>query len=193
MAGQRASTPTSEAPDQLRPRGRARGAQLPAPRRGADTPLPDQGQAPARRAARSRAGTRTRRPNPGATVLAALGLPVIGAFTDELLGSAPGGVFTVLTVLGTAAAGWLATRAGWWWVLTAVAPVVLGCTAGAELLANRAQYANTKALATGAAKWAVHGFPVMAYALGAALLVIVLRVVLEHRQRPERQKRSRRG
>ncbi|WP_329567911.1 DUF6542 domain-containing protein [Kitasatospora sp. NBC_01266] len=193
MAGQRASTPTS---DQLRPRSRARGAQLPAPRRGPDAPPPGAGQASAGRAAgRSRTGsrTRTRRPNPGATVLAALGLPVIGAFTDELLGSAPGGVFAVLTVLGTAAAAWLATRAGWWWVLTAVAPVVLGCTAGAELLADREKYADTKALATGAAKWAVHSFPVMGWALAGAVLVIAARIVLERNQRPEQQKRSRRG
>lgn len=134
------------------------------------------------------------------TALAALGLPVIGAFTDELLGSAPGGVFTALTVLGTAAAAWLATRNGWWWVLTGVAPVVLACTAYAELLAHRDKYGDTKAVATGAAKWAVHAFPVMGWAIGAAVLVIALRLVREKnarskpaRERRGRQKESRRG
>ncbi|MCX4746582.1 hypothetical protein OG455_13795 [Kitasatospora sp. NBC_01287] len=191
MAGQRASTPTGDVPEQAQPRTRARAARLPAPRRGADAAPPTRARARAaagRAAGRSRSGSRTRRPNPGATALAALGLPVVGAFSDELLGSAPGGVFTALTVLGTAAAAWLATRAGWWWVLTGVAPVVLASIAGAELLADRGGYGNAKALATGAAKWAVRGFPVMAAALAAALLVIVLRIVLE-----QKQKRSRRG
>ncbi|WP_329583573.1 hypothetical protein OG500_25180 [Kitasatospora sp. NBC_01250] len=200
MAGQRAGSPIGEAQDQAHSRTRARGAQLPSPRRGADTPLPDRPSA-GRAAARSRAGApRSRRATPGATALAALGLPVIGAFTDELLGSAPGGVFTVLTVLGTAAAAWLATRNGWWWVLTGVAPVVLGCTAGAELLAHRDKYADTKSVATGAARWAVHAFPVMGWAIGAAVLVIVLRLVREKNARSKsaregrgRQKESRRG
>ncbi|MGF1432334.1 DUF6542 domain-containing protein [Kitasatospora sp. LaBMicrA B282] len=204
MAGQRASTPTGEAADRLRPRTRARGTRLPSPRSGADAPLPTPtpaGRAAGRTRVTARTRTRTRRPNPGATLLAALGLPLIGAFADELLGSAPGGIFTMLTVLGTAAATWLATRAGWWWVFSAIAPVVLGCTAGAELLAHGDQYADTKALATGAAKWAVHAFPVMGLALGAAVVVVALRLVQDRRQlvqdrrqaRAQEQKRSRRG
>ncbi|GAB2743629.1 DUF6542 domain-containing protein [Kitasatospora kifunensis] len=203
MAGQRASSSIGEAQDQAHPRARARGAQLPSPRRGADAPLSDQtSAAPAgRAAARSRAAApRARRATAGMTMLAALGLPVIGAFTDELLGSAPGGVFTTLTVLGTAAAAWLATRNGWWWVLTGVAPVVLLSTAGAELLAHRDKYGDTKAVATGAAKWAVHAFPVMGWAMGAAVLVIMIRLALEKnarskpaRERRGRQKENRRG
>jgi hypothetical protein len=116
----------------------------------------------------------------------AVGLPVFGALADELRGSPPAGIFAVLTVLGAGSAAWLASRAGWWWVISAIAPVVLGTTAGVELLARPDRYADTQALATGAAKWAVHGFPVMVTALAAAGTAIGLRLRLERGSRPRR-------
>ncbi|GAA1975723.1 DUF6542 domain-containing protein [Kitasatospora viridis] len=170
MAGQRSSSLTDDSPR----RARARAA-LPAPRRGPDGPAPDRrrGRPP------GRTRTRTRRPAPRAVLTGSLVLPVLGALLDELRGAAPGGVFAVLTVLGAVGAAWLATRAGWWWVLTAIAPVVLASTAGAELLAGREDYGDVKALAAAAAKWAVHGFPVMVSALLAAAAAVGLRLWLE--------------
>ncbi|MFE9428421.1 DUF6542 domain-containing protein [Kitasatospora sp. NPDC006697] len=167
MPGPRSSAPTTD----TRGRSRARAA-LPGPRRGPDGPV-----GRARPAGRARG--RTRRPAPRAVLTGSLVLPVLGALLDELRGVAPGGVFALLTVLGAVGAAWLATRAGWWWVLTAVAPVVLASTACAELLGRRDAYPDDKALAAGAAKWAVHGFPVMAAALLAAGAAVALRVLLE--------------
>jgi hypothetical protein len=66
-------------------------------------------------------------------------------------------------------------------VLSAVAPVVLATYGGAEYLAHRDRYAATKSIATGAARWASTAFPTMGYALGAALLVIVVRLVRERK------------
>ncbi|MFJ8627830.1 DUF6542 domain-containing protein [Kitasatospora sp. NPDC093550] len=108
--------------------------------------------------------------------MAAVGLPAAGAAVSELSGPGMGLAFTLAAVLGTGLAAALSTRNGWWWVLAASPLVVLGVTAAAELLANRELYQG-KALATGAAKWVVHGFPVMAQAAAAALLVIAVRLV----------------
>ncbi|MEE1788990.1 hypothetical protein PUR71_39735 [Streptomyces sp. SP17BM10] len=111
----------------------------------------------------------------------ALLLPALGAAFDELSGPGMGFAFAAGAVLGTALAAALSTRNGWWWVLCASPPVVLGVTAAAELAANGDAYRG-KALATGSAKWVVHGFPVMAAAAGAAALVIVVRVILDGRK-----------
>ncbi|MFE3501249.1 DUF6542 domain-containing protein [Kitasatospora sp. NPDC059146] len=113
--------------------------------------------------------------------MAALGLPLVGAVVDEFSGPGMGLAFAVCAVLGTGVAAGLSTRRGWWWVVAASPLVVLGVTAAAELAANGDTYRG-KALATGAAKWVVHGFPVMAQAAVAALLVIVARVVLDRRR-----------
>ncbi|MEU9041844.1 MULTISPECIES: DUF6542 domain-containing protein [unclassified Kitasatospora] len=113
--------------------------------------------------------------------MAAVGLPVVGAAISELSGPGMGLAFSLTAVLGTGLAAALSTRNGWWWVLAASPPVILGVTAAAELAANRELYQG-RGLATGAAKWVVHGFPVMAEAAAAALLVIVVRVVRDRRR-----------
>jgi hypothetical protein len=140
------------------------------------------------RAANRRAGGRGQRPaapqggNGRKAALFALGLPVLGAAVDELVGSGIGLVFAVCTVLGTALAALVSSRPGWWWVTTAPPIVVLAATAGAEMLVHGDKYQG-KALATGAAGWAIHGFPVMASAVGAALLVVVIRIARDGRGR----------
>ncbi|GAB7181381.1 hypothetical protein ATKI12_1212 [Kitasatospora sp. Ki12] len=111
----------------------------------------------------------------------ALGLPLAGAAVDEVSGPGMGLAFAVCAVLGTGLAAALSSRNGWWWVLATSPLVVLGATAAVELAAHRDRYQG-KALATGGAKWVVHGFPVMAEAAAAALLVIVVRLV-RHRRR----------
>jgi hypothetical protein len=120
----------------------------------------------------------------GTAVLLAVGMPVAGGLADELLGLGVGGWGLLLcTVIGSAGAAWVCSRAGWWWVLPAPPPIVLAVTAGSEFLAHSEQYKDSKALATGAAKWAISGFPIMLYAMGAALLVILVRVVRDRRSR----------
>ncbi|MFJ9769759.1 DUF6542 domain-containing protein [Kitasatospora sp. NPDC101157] len=111
----------------------------------------------------------------------AVGLPLVGAVVDELSGPGMGVAFAVCAVLGTGLAAGLSTRRGWWWVLAASPLVVLGVTAAVEFSANSEKYRGN-ALATGSAKWVVHGFPVMAQAAVAALLVMVARVVMDRRR-----------
>ncbi|MFJ9692826.1 DUF6542 domain-containing protein [Kitasatospora sp. NPDC101183] len=114
-------------------------------------------------------------------MLLALGLPLVGAGIDEASGPGVGWAFALCAVLGTGAAAAVCTRRGWWWVLACSPVVVLGVTAVVELLANRDKYQG-KALATGAAKWLVHGFPVMAQAATAAVLVIAVRAIRNRRR-----------
>ncbi|MFD5464422.1 DUF6542 domain-containing protein [Kitasatospora sp. NPDC127059] len=101
---------------------------------------------------------------------------------DELSGPGMGLVFALCAALGTGLAAALCTHRGWWWVLAASPVVVLGVTAVVEFSANSEKYQGN-GLATGSAKWVVHGFPVMAQAAAAALLVIVVRVVRDRRRR----------
>ncbi|MFE4513750.1 DUF6542 domain-containing protein [Kitasatospora sp. NPDC056783] len=105
----------------------------------------------------------------------------MGAVVDELSGPGMGLTFAVSAVLGTGLAAALSGRNGWWWVLTASPLVVLGVTAAVELAAHRDRYLG-KGLATGAAKWVVHGFPVMAEAAAAAVIVIAVRLVRARRR-----------
>ncbi|MFJ7913075.1 DUF6542 domain-containing protein [Kitasatospora sp. NPDC096204] len=124
------------------------------------------------------------RPLPGGPALPAalaVGLPIAGAAVDELSGPGMGLAFTVGAVLGTGLAAALSGRNGWWWVLAASPLVVLGATAVVELAAHRDRYQG-KGLATGAAKWVVHGFPVMAEAAASAVIVIALRLVRARRR-----------
>lgn len=138
---------------------------------------PDGGRAEGRRSAQPQ------KSSGGTPALLALGLPLVGALVDEVVNSSLGVIFAVLTVVGTAGAAMLSRRSGWWWVLPAPPPVVLGYTAAAELLANSEKYKGSKALAVGAGKWAIHGFPVMAAAMMAALIVILVRVARERGSR----------
>ncbi|MFF7634014.1 DUF6542 domain-containing protein [Kitasatospora sp. NPDC008050] len=154
---------------------RRRGAE-PAPasrRRGEPAPTSRRRSTPAAPPARHR----------GAVVLLAVALPLAGALADELTGPGLGLIFACCAVLGTAGAAALAGRAGWWWVLPAPPPVVLAAWAGAELLGDSAKYQGSKALATGSVRWLVHGFPVMVESIGAALAVILIRLVLQKRNR----------
>ncbi|MDH6121265.1 hypothetical protein ABH930_000045 [Kitasatospora sp. GAS204A] len=139
-------------------------------------------------AASPRAGRRRSKPAPaarhsGAVALLLVVLPLVGALGDEAMGPGLGLLFQLCAVLGTAGAAALATRAGWWWVLAAPPVVVLVAWAGGELLGDSAKYQGSKALATGSVRWLVHGFPVMAESIIAALVVIVVRIMLEKRNR----------
>ncbi|GAA2143536.1 hypothetical protein GCM10009760_30060 [Kitasatospora kazusensis] len=196
MSGQRAGT-ADRSPEPGR-RGAPDGA-LPAPaQRRSDRPSWDRpvggggepagaGPAAGRAAGRRGDGRAQRRTEPprkgrGTAALFAVGLPLLGAAVDEAVGSGIGTAFAVCAVLGSALAALVSGRPGWWWVATAPPVVVLGVTAGAELLVHGSKYQG-KALATGAAGWAIHGFPVMAAAVAAALLVVLIRIARDGRGR----------
>ncbi|MBV6702479.1 DUF6542 domain-containing protein [Kitasatospora aureofaciens] len=198
MAGQRARTPYQEAglreDDPAVPAQRSRAADG-----GEQAPAP--GVRAQRAGAASRRKQQAKRRGAAAAVLAAVGLPVLGAVADELGGPGVGIFFAVAAVLGTAVAAALCSRAGRWWVVTAAPIVVLVTAAGAEYLFNSGKYQDTKQLGTGALRWVVGAFPVMAAAVGAALLVAVVKAVLGRRRQPEGRsgsggapdRRSRRG
>ncbi|MEV7027067.1 DUF6542 domain-containing protein, partial [Kitasatospora sp. NPDC093558] len=167
MAGQRARTPYQDAgprPDD---------AAVPAQRsRPAGTGEP----ASARGARGQRAGAAARRKQQAqkrgslAAVALAVGLPLVGAVADELGGPGVGICFAVAAVLGTALAAVLCSRAGRWWVVTAAPLVVLVTASVAEYVFNGDKYQSTKQLGTGALRWVVGAFPVMAAAVAAALV-----------------------
>ncbi len=180
MAGHRVGAPTDEATERVDVPGPRRADGRRAEGRRSDAP-----RAGGRRSDRGRPA-RPARPARGLAPLLAVGLPAVGALLDQLLSSGPGLLFGVLTVLGTAGAALLAGRAGWWWVLTAPPPVVLLSLGATAMLADSSKYQATKDLAVGVGKWAIHGFPVMACAVAAGVLVVLIRVAGE-------KKRSRRG
>ncbi|MFG3227656.1 DUF6542 domain-containing protein [Kitasatospora sp. NPDC048194] len=191
MAGQRARTPYQDAGT------RSEEPAVPAQRSpAAGGGTPDRaGGGRAQRGAASRRRPQARRLGGRLAALAAVGLPLLGAVADELGGPGVGVLFAVGAVLGTAAAAALCGPAGRWWVLTGAPIVVLLTASGVEHLSNPDRYRG-KAVGTGAVRWVVGAFPVMAEALTAALLVIVVRTVLD-RRRPGRAAapsgRSRRG
>ncbi|MEZ0069542.1 hypothetical protein ABIA32_005587 [Streptacidiphilus sp. MAP12-20] len=117
------------------------------------------------------------RPRTGWVLLA---LPVFGAALDEVIGSPLGLLFALCTVLASAWAALLTTRRGLWWVLPAPPLVVAAVTVLSQLLLHDVDLSGTK-LATTALKWAVTGFPVMAFSLLAAVSALGLRQVLVRR------------
>ncbi|MFI6156040.1 DUF6542 domain-containing protein [Kitasatospora sp. NPDC051170] len=136
---------------------------------------------PAEPAAPTPAPARALPGGPAIPAVLAVGLPLIGAAVDEASGPGMGAAFLICSVLGTALAAGLSTRNGWWWVLTGSPLVVLGVEAGVELLVNPDKYEGSH-LATGSAKWLVQGFPVMALAATAAVLVIAVRMIRGRRR-----------
>ncbi|MFI9271443.1 DUF6542 domain-containing protein [Kitasatospora sp. NPDC052896] len=159
----------------------------PPPARGSDD-RPDE----SRPGPLSRGGRPAARPQRqgGLIALLLLGLPLVGALVDEAVAPGLGLIFDSCAVLGTAGAAALAERSGWWWVLPASPTVVLATTAAAELLGDSAKYQGSKALATGAARWTINDFPVMLAALGAALLVVLVRIARDRRTRDGRNRRG---
>ncbi|MET8542327.1 DUF6542 domain-containing protein [Kitasatospora sp. NPDC004799] len=151
---------------------------------------PRPGAARRRQQARRRGGA--------AAALSAVGLPLLGAVADELDGPCVGLLFTVGSVLGTAAAALLCSRAGRWWVVTAAPVVVLLTASGVEYLAHPGAYQG-KNLGTGALRWVVGAFPVMAAAVAVALVVVAARTgavrtgAVRRRAVPEHRRPGRTG
>ncbi|MFE4398799.1 DUF6542 domain-containing protein [Kitasatospora sp. NPDC056808] len=94
---------------------------------------------------------------------------------------------------GTAAAfaALLCSRTGRWWVVTAAPVVVLLTASGVEYLAHPGKYQGRN-LGTGALRWVVGAFPVMAAAVAVALVVVAVRVTAARRRAvPERRRTGR--
>ncbi|MFI6154898.1 DUF6542 domain-containing protein [Kitasatospora sp. NPDC051170] len=184
MAGQRARTPYQDAgpraEDRALPAQRSRTGGAP----GGEPAGAHQGRG--QRGGASRRRPQTRRPRirrVGAlpVVLTAVGLPLLGGLADELGGPGVGILFALGAVLGTGTAAGLCTRAGRWWVVSAAPIVVLAGACAVEYAADPDKYRG-KALGTGALRWVVGAFPVMAAAVTVALLVIGVRAVLDRRR-----------
>ncbi|MGW2250823.1 DUF6542 domain-containing protein [Kitasatospora sp. NPDC001660] len=199
MAGQRARTPYQEAgprPDDATvPAQRSRSA-------GGGEQVPASGARGQRASAATRRRQQARKRRSLLVALAAVVLPLLGAVADELNGPGVGICFAVAAVLGTALATGLASRAGRWWVVTGAPLVVLVTASATEYVFNGDKYQDTKQLGTGALRWVVGAFPVMAAAVGAALVVTLVKAVIARRQpegraggggAPDGNRRSRRG
>ncbi|MFJ9774629.1 DUF6542 domain-containing protein [Kitasatospora sp. NPDC101157] len=179
MAGQRARTSYQDAGT------RTEDPAVPAQRsRGAGGAADPSRQGRVQRGAASRRRQQARRRGSLVVVLAAVGLPLVGGVADELSGPGVGILFAVGAVLGTGVAALLCSRGGRWWVVTAAPVVVLFTASGVEYLSDPGRYQG-KGLGTGAVRWVVGAFPVMAEAVAVGLLVIGLRMVLD-RRRPGR-------
>ncbi|MFF3067729.1 DUF6542 domain-containing protein [Kitasatospora sp. NPDC057904] len=190
MAGQRARTPYQEAgprPDDAAvPAQRSRSA-------GAGEPAPAAGSRGQRANAAARRKQQAQKRGSLVAVVLAIGLPLAGAVADELGGPGVGVFFAVAAVLGTGLAALLCSPAGRWWVVTGAPLVVLVTASATEYVFNGDQYQNTKQLGTGALRWVVGAFPVMAAAVVAALVVIVAKAVVDRRRPEGRQPEARAG
>ncbi|WP_051709588.1 DUF6542 domain-containing protein [Streptomyces sp. NRRL S-350] len=192
MAGQRARTPYQDAgprtEDRPLPAQRTRTAGRP----GAGAEAPDPGVAgPTRlqRAGTARRRQQARRRGGLVAALSAVGLPVLGGVVDEFGGPGVGVLFAAGSVLGTAAAAVLCSRPGRWWVVTGAPVVVLLVASGVEYAAHPDKYQGGN-LGTGALRWVVGAFPVMATAVGVALAVVVGRTVADRRRAVPAGRRS---
>ncbi|RGD55671.1 hypothetical protein DR950_40765 [Kitasatospora xanthocidica] len=196
MAGQRARTPYQDTGPRTEDRALPAQRSWPAgagaagaPGRRADTAAPRQVRSPLPGAARRR--QQARRRGGTAAAFSAVGLPLLGAVADELDGPGVGLLFAVGSVLGTAAAALLCSRTGRWWVVTAAPVVVLLTASGVEYLAHPGKYQGRN-LGTGALRWVVGAFPVMAAAVAVALVVVAVRVTAARRRAvPERRRTGR--
>ncbi|MFJ9605806.1 hypothetical protein ACIRS1_05535 [Kitasatospora sp. NPDC101176] len=121
---------------------------------------------------------------------AAVGGPLVGGALAQLSFPAAGMLLVGCVALGAAVATSLATRAGWWWILSCGPALVAASTTGAELLLHSARYANSVALGTAVIRSTVEAFPAMVTGVTATLVVMVYRVL---RERPVRPPRGARG
>ncbi|MYT29449.1 MULTISPECIES: DUF6542 domain-containing protein [unclassified Streptomyces] len=106
--------------------------------------------------------------------LVALALTAAGAAVDTALGGRPGWVCAVAAALGAMLAGKACTRAGAWWLISAPPLVVAALTVVCEQVAGTTTVQG-KGLTTTAVRWAVDGFPAMAAAEAALIVVLAIR------------------
>jgi uncharacterized membrane protein len=109
--------------------------------------------------------------------------PMVGTVVGHVAGSSSGPVFVVCCMAAAVFATLASTRAGWWWVLTGLPPVVAVSAIGGELVfhEHRVAYQGTKEQLAGVARGVLHGFPVMA-AVEVVMIAIVVTQVLRARQ-----------
>lgn len=120
-------------------------------------------------------------------VLPALGLPVLGALADELLGPGLGLPYALCAVLGAGLAALVSSRAGWWWVVSGAPVVTLGVAGAVDYLGRGDAYRGA-GLATQGAQLISGQFLPMLAALAVTLLAVAVRV-----RRTRRAPRAPRG
>ncbi|QHC25118.1 hypothetical protein GR130_30880 [Streptomyces sp. GS7] len=176
MTGQRTETPNGY--DDLARDPRQASRQVPGPRRrGTQYPGPDDGRYAGQDGTRSsRTDRAARKGRGGRAALVALVLAVAGALVDTAIGSRPGWVFAIAAAIGAALAAKACTRPGAWWLISAPPLVVALITVTCEQVAGTTT-AQGKGLTTAAVRWAVDGFPAMAAAEVALIVVLVVRLV----------------
>ncbi|WP_404870665.1 DUF6542 domain-containing protein [Kitasatospora griseola] len=119
---------------------------------------------------RSAAASSNRMP----AVLPALGLPVLGALADELFGGGLGWLYSTCAVLGAGMAALVATRRGWWWIVSGAPVVTLTVACAVDYLARSDRYQGA-GLATQGLRLVSGQFWPMVAAVAAALLATVVR------------------
>ncbi|MFF0393963.1 DUF6542 domain-containing protein [Kitasatospora sp. NPDC004615] len=107
-------------------------------------------------------------------VLPALGLPVLGALADEMFGDGLGWLYATCAVVGAAMAALVATRRGWWWIVSGAPVVTLTVACAVDYLAHGDHYQGA-GLATQGLKLVSGQFWPMIAALVAALLAAAVR------------------
>ncbi|KDN88033.1 DUF6542 domain-containing protein [Kitasatospora cheerisanensis] len=112
-------------------------------------------------------------------VLPALGLPVFGALADELFGGGLGWLYPTCAVLGAAMAALVATRRGWWWIVTGAPVVTFTVACVVDYLAHGDSYQGAGLATQGLQLIAAQFWPMVA-AVGAVLLAVAFR---NHRAR----------
>ncbi|MGW4384719.1 DUF6542 domain-containing protein, partial [Kitasatospora sp. NPDC004531] len=128
--------------------------------------------AAARRADRRRPAAAA--PDRMPAALPALGLPVLGALGDELLGDGLGWLYAGCAVLGAGMAALVAGRRGWWWIITGAPVVTLAVACAVDYLARGDRYRGA-GLATEGLRLISGQFWAMVAALAAALLAVAVR------------------
>lgn len=108
---------------------------------------------------------------------------MLGTGVGHVVGSSSGPVFVVACLAAAVFAVLASTRAGWWWVLTGLPPVIVLSAIGGELVfhEHRTAYQGTKEELAGVARGVLHGFPVMA-GVELVMLAVVIAVVVRSRQ-----------
>jgi len=106
--------------------------------------------------------------------LPALGLPVLGALADEMLGGGLGWIYATCAVLGAGMAALVASRRGRWWVATGAPVVTLVVAFAVDYLARGDRYQGAGIATQGLQLIGGRFWPMVA-ALVAALLGAAVR------------------
>jgi hypothetical protein len=133
-------------------------------------------QAPRRQAPRSEAPAERGLPGWGALIVL-LVIAGIGGIIDVLSGSQSRGGFNYGVVIASVVAILVVRRSGMFPVVIAP-PIVYSVVSGGMLYVRSGGLHNRKVLFDGAANWLVYGFPAIAAATAAVLIIAGIRLII---------------